>query len=396
MKILVLAQYNPYVECSANANRLKGLIDGLKCCGHSIKLGIVGGKLSKQEKDTTDVMYLSSANHYNGFLKRLNTYVFDIFYQFISSASLRKELKNDYDIIWLVNSDCVLDIYNRNYARLKSKSFIEINEFDNLYEEKGSTRNWISRRKAIKGHRIFEKAISTIDLFAIMTQTLLSYYKKKAKTGSRFVHIPMTVDLKRFRDIRDDVSYKKPYIAYAGTFNNHKDGVDILIHAFSKIAPKYPNLHLYLAGFWHYDVEGQKQLIAQEGLSDRVTYLGKLNSDQIPPLICNADLLVLPRPDSHQARGGFPTKLGEYLATGLPVCVTKVGEIPYYLEDNVSAFLAEPGNIDSFAEAMERALINKEKASNVGMRGRNIAEEIFNAEIQAKRLSNFLQEAINQ
>ena len=48
------------------------------------------------------------------------------------------------------------------------------------------------------------------------------------------------------------------------------------------------------------------------------------------------------RPDSRQARGGFPTKLGEYLATGKPVCVTKVGEITVYLEDNVSAFLAEP------------------------------------------------------
>ena len=49
-------------------------------------------------------------------------------------------------------------------------------------------------------------------------------------------------------------------------------------------------------------------------------------------------MLVLARPDNIQAKGGFPTKLGEYLATGNPVVVTKVGEIPNYLIDGVNAF----------------------------------------------------------
>ena len=121
-----------------------------------------------------------------------------------------------------------------------------------------------------------------------------------------------------------------------------------------------------------------------------------LNKDQIPLFICNAELLVLSRPDSHQAQGGFPTKLGEYLATGKPVCVTKVGEIPNYLEDNVSAFLAEPGDVDSFTDAMDRALSNPEKAREVGLAGRDVAKKEFNSEIQAKRLADFLKQNLEK
>ena len=102
--------------------------------------------------------------------------------------------------------------------------------------------------------------------------------------------------------------------------------------------------------------------------------------------------MALSRPDSHQAQGGFPTKLGEYLATGNPVCVTSVGEIPDYLKDNLSAFMARPGDVDSFADALDRAVCDETNAKKVGVNGRKVAEECFNDEIQAKKLSEFLKE----
>jgi glycosyltransferase involved in cell wall biosynthesis len=114
--------------------------------------------------------------------------------------------------------------------------------------------------------------------------------------------------------------------------------------------------------------------------------------DAIPSIIGNADLLVLPRPDSKQAQGGFPTKLGEYLATGNPVCATSVGEIPDYLTDNESVFFAQPGSVESFAEAMRRALSDPENAKRVGLNGKKVAQKEFNKDIQAKKLHQFLLE----
>ena len=272
-------------------------------------------------------------------------------------------------------------------------SFVELNEFNDIYKGKGATGNILQRVVGQQSNDVFLETIGKIDLFAVMTKTLLAHYQKMAKPSARFLHLPMTVDLNRFTQ-RSAAEIEKPYIAFTGTFNNAKDGVDILIKAFGKIAANYPTLELRLAGFWHYDVQGQEKIIKELGLTERVHYVGVLNREQIPSFLCHASLLALSRPDSHQAQGGFPTKLGEYLATGNPVCVTKVGEIPDYLEDNVSAFMAEPGSVASFADAMDRALRNPENARKVGLHGRAVAEKEFNAEIQSKKLQNFLQENI--
>lgn len=395
MNILLLRQYNPYLESGASGNRFCGLIDGLCREGHCVTIGVVGGLQKQNElsysckKTNIEIVYLSKANHYDGIKGRLNTYFFDGLHLLSAKRKLKQLLKHKYDIVWLTNNGDVLRLYKSCFNKFEGKSFIELNEFNDIYKEE-KQGNFLQNRKAIKNSDLLLEALAKIDLFAVMTKTLLNYYQGLAKLEARFLHLPMTVDLSRFCGVTTEVEYKKTYIAFTGTMTNHKDGVDVLIKSFAKIADRYPAYHLYLAGFWHYDVPMQEKLIAEFGLQNRIHYIGTLNRDQIPPFICNASVLALSRPDSHQAQGGFPTKLGEYLATGNPVCVTKVGEIPDYLEDNVSAFMAEPGNVDSFADALNRALQDAEKAKLVGAKGKEVAEKTFNAEIQSKRLSEFL------
>lgn len=398
MNILLLRNYNPYVESGASANRFCGLIDGLCREGHHVTLGVTGGLQKKNERtfqssqSNLGLIYLSEANHYNGIIGRLNTYFFDGFHLLMTKIRLKQLLQQQFDLVWLTNEGSVLKLYQDCFGNFVGKSFIELNEFNDIYKEE-TQGSFLQKRKAQTNNRLFLDAIGSIDLFAVMTETLAAYYKKIAKTNAKFIHLPMTVDLSRF-DIAPTSKdkYQKPYIAFTGTMNNRKDGVDVLIKAFAKIADRYPNYHLYLAGFWHYDVPMQDALIFDFRLQERVHRVGVLNREQIPPFVCNANLLVLSRPDSHQAQGGFPTKLGEYLATGNPVCVTKVGEIPNYLEDNVSAFMAEPGDVDSFADAMDRALSDETNAKRIGANGRKVAEKNFDVVLQSKRLTLFLNE----
>ena len=72
--------------------------------------------------------------------------------------------------------------------------------------------------------------------------------------------------------------------------------------------------------------------------------------NEVPQLLMDSEVLALDRPNSIQAQCGFPTKLGEYLLTGNPVVVTKVGDIPLFLEDGVSALLAEKRNAENLPE----------------------------------------------
>lgn len=404
MKIIIILDINPFYNNSAFANRYKGIINGLLKCGNNITLVITDGYCSESEKnnngypsslkhsDTFHVYYTLKFDSSNIWFKRANLYFLSGFLLRINTALLRPYFRNKYDCYFIGNKLSPLYAFNKNSKDISINSVIEINEFDDisLYQK----LNYFQRIRSQMYRKEYEKAIKRINCFAFMTKALLEYYKPRINKDAKLFHLPMTVEMNRFSKKYKNVIYHKPYIAYTGTFSNAKDGVDILLKSFLLLADKYKSVNLYLAGFYHSDVVEQKKLIREHNIEDRVKYIGVLNKDQIPVFLCNASLLALSRPDSHQAQGGFPTKLGEYLATGNPVCVTKVGEIPDYLEDNVSAFMAEPGSVDSFADAMDRALSDSVNARKVGMHGREVADREFNAETLSKRFSDFLQENI--
>lgn len=268
--------------------------------------------------------------------------------------------------------------------------FTEFSEFLDIHQyNKG---NFLQRRQATKRQLYFEqKAFKAYNAMALMTKTLMAHYERFPQPRPLLLHLPMTVDLERFCKHQDPpLGYKKPYIAFVGVMNDAKDGVNILIEAFGKVASEFPSYRLYLVGAWNYDTPKHKQLIQSYGFGEKVFWQGECARDQIPSIIQNADILALPRPQSKQAQGGFPTKLGEYLATGNPVCCTRVGEIPDYLKDGESVFFAEPGSVESFANTLQKALRNPKVAREIGLKGRQVAEVHFNKDIQAKKLFDFL------
>ena len=402
MHILIIRSLNPFFETGASANRYSGIINGLLKNNIKVTLLIIKGyndfseykaKGYKFQNPNLTIHYTAPILNHNIWLRRINTYLIGGIINRFNQIVTRNYYNKHYDFIWLTYDNGVLYTFNKNFNLIHCKTIIELNEFNDLHKEV-TTGNKLQRRKALNTENIFNNAIIKIDYLAVMTKTLIAYYRKMAKPDAKFFHFPMTVDFNRFQNVAITEKYIKPYIAYTGTYTNLKDGVDILIKSFSKIASKYPQYHLYLAGFYHYDMAMQKELISKLGLQDRITYLNVLEKDSIPEFICNADLLVLSRPDSHQARGGFPTKLGEYLASGKPVCVTKVGEIPDYLVDNTSAFMASPGDVESFADAMDRALSDKPNSIRVGLNGQKVAEKNFSIYVQIMRCIEFLKKEL--
>jgi glycosyltransferase involved in cell wall biosynthesis len=270
--------------------------------------------------------------------------------------------------------------------------FLEMSEFLDIH--KYNKGNFLQRWKADRREQYFNsKAFNAYDGIALMTKTLLTHYSKFPHPHPAFLHLPMTVDLDRFSmETSQPEEFIKPYIAFVGVMNDAKDGVNILIEAFANICSQFPDHKLYLIGSWNYDTPNHLKLIKKHNLMHKVFWMKEYPRDSIPSILKNASLLVLPRPASKQAQGGFPTKLGEYLATGNPVCATTVGEIPNYLVDGESVYFAEPGSVESFAHAMQRALSNPDESKRIGINGRKVAEKYFNKNIQAKILFDFLKE----
>lgn len=72
---------------------------------------------------------------------------------------------------------------------------------------------------------------------------------------------------------------------------------------------------------------------------------------------------------------GFPRTLWEAMAHSLPVVTTKVGSIPFYLEHEKHALLAEAGNVESIKHQILEMLENGELRRNIIQSGFELARE---------------------
>jgi glycosyltransferase involved in cell wall biosynthesis len=227
------------------------------------------------------------------------------------------------------------------------------------------------------------------DGFLVITKKLQEYFKPHLRKNCPVFLLPILVEPERFfLPEKNDI---EKYIAYCGSMQGDKDGIPILIDAYKLFYDEFPNVKLYLIGSTQFvGFNGLKEKINLLALNKNIVFTGIADRNMLPEILSKAIMLVLARPNNVQAEAGFPTKLGEYLATGKPVVVTNVGEITDYLQDNINAYIAVPGDAKDFASKMKQVMNNYKQALKVGIEGQCLAQTIFNSTFQGKKLVAWL------
>jgi glycosyltransferase involved in cell wall biosynthesis len=230
------------------------------------------------------------------------------------------------------------------------------------------------------------------DGIIVMTDALKKYFKDKAGKDAKFLVMPITVETERFINKNELPPISGDYIIYAGDLDRNKAAVLNLIEAFKTISGEFPTLKLCIAGGTKKEADFNEyiKIISEARLAERIIMTGIIHRDKIPCYLNNAAILAIAEPRTYRSEMGFPTKLGEYLATGKPVVCTAVGEIPNYLTDGINAFLVEPGNNEKFAGKLKFVLENPEAAEKVGKEGQKVVLNTFNYKIQARHMNSFL------
>ncbi len=276
---------------------------------------------------------------------------------------------------------------NRVCHPLKIKTVVERSEYPDIYKQRSQLE------KSYKGRKYIRRSIKAFKLFdgwILETETLMNHYANYAKSAVNACIIPMTVESERFANIEKKGNNYGRYIGYCGNMRDY-DGVSILIQAFGLIANQFPDVNLALAGNSP-DVNRQKKLAKELGISNRVFFVGRLTYDEVPSFLANASVLALASPTSDRACASMPCKVGEYLCTEVPVVVTSLGELPKYLTDGVDSYLSIPDSAEAFAAKLNEALTDPTKASEVGKAGRITAMREFDGERQADRIISYFEE----
>lgn len=235
---------------------------------------------------------------------------------------------------------------------------------------------------------IFDKwIIKLFDAALPISDKLLHYYNQTVPTKAS-LKLPILCDFGKFNL---PPNKKELYFLYCGSMA-YKEVIDFVLDAYKNIyQEKNVKLYLIISGGGKEETQKlQKQI--HDNFFDCVKLFSNIPYQQLVELYINAEALLIPLRPTVQDASRFPHKIGEYLASGNPVITTNVGEIKNYFEDGETALIAKTYKVDTFSEKMQFVLKHREKARDIGLKGKRMGFEEFDYRKQGARLKLFLQE----
>ena len=300
---------------------------------------------------------------------------------FISKVAYRiiTYLNIVYGFLFKYKTKCVLCyIHDIKYIKLlylisKIKGFKIYNDITETYETYFGNEK--SRFQHIQSVRYFDGLI-------VMTEGIKKYFSNHNR--NIFV-LPMCVDIDRFSRIDGKI---RPYFFYCSGGVFERDGLLDALNGFILFSQKHSGYVFKIAGPINLNDSYHKKVKEIIDSSSDIEYLGEIKSSNIPRLMANSmGLLITPHHD--YITKGFPTKIGEYLASGRPVICSNIPSLTEVLSEEF-VYMVNSNSPKEISEALETIISSPEQASLVGKRGRYFACEKLSVKPYLNDLQAFL------
>jgi glycosyltransferase involved in cell wall biosynthesis len=171
---------------------------------------------------------------------------------------------------------------------------------------------------------VMKNMIKKFDTYICLSQAFVTMFNLK-----NTLILPGIVNSEMFKE-NNLLQYKKSNhfkILFAGVLNKN-NGVDVLLKAISLNNLEDIRFHILGKGDLMQDV-----IVASKN-DHRIIYEGVKHASELVESLLSADLLINPRPiNLDSSRFSFPSKLLEYMSSGVPILTTKLEAIPPELYD---------------------------------------------------------------
>lgn len=190
-----------------------------------------------------------------------------------------------------------------------------------------------------------------------------------------------------FKRINNVEKYDKKTIVYGGNLSKLY-GIQNLVNAFFNTNID-AELHIYGAGL---DADYVKEYAKKD---PRIKFKGRVNREELLLALKKAHLLIINKPTSDDySNYSFSSKILEYMVSGTPVLMTKVGGMPIEYYDYL--YFIENESIEGVQKAIEDIILLKnEELDKKGIIAKKFAEKEKNYKSMTKKIVEFLSKQIN-
>ncbi len=254
--------------------------------------------------------------------------------------------------------------------RAGATAILEVNA--PLIEEQARHRTLVDRAGA---ERVAARAFVAADAVLAVSEGVAAWVRVVAPAvGAKLRVVPNGVDPARFTTRYGnglDGSPSAPFvIGFVGTLKPWH-GLETLIDAFVRVRDRVPARLLIVGdGPERHAVEAR---LRASGLYEHASFTGAVDPDEVPTWLARMHVAVAPYPDLP----GFyfsPLKLFEYMAAGLPVVASAVGQVPEIIADGVTGLLCPAGDPEALAAALLGIAYSPPLAADLGNAARREVE----------------------
>lgn len=226
-------------------------------------------------------------------------------------------------------------------------------------------------------NRLNTKVIkSPIKVIAISSY-LERHFKKR---GIQVIRIPAILDVKNTNYYNDEKNDKIKMI-YAGS-PGKKDFLKEFVEAVSLLSKdELKKIEVHFVGVTKDDLISMDSSYANliDILNDIITFYGKVEREVVLKLYKSMDYSILLRPSGERyAMAGFPTKVAESMASGVPMMCNITSDLSEYLQHKKNAILISGSSTYDVLNALRLVIgLSYEERHNHKLNARATAEKYF-------------------